>query len=320
MHDLGAQFVQSLVAGRARTSRLEANGRILFTTGRPKRKFWLRLDRKKRLNSQPALRRRAKRFFAIWGGLAVVVLAFAGYVTYVVVRVNQDFGNYEMLGIFPQNDVVTGKVADSFRVSIDSESAGVARIVINMANPGKIVLNHVAGPEACMSAWGVKATKAPFRRDDTYLIDFNGHNDDVQCLLKSVIIVRTFTTRDIHILNMIGRPSSQRAPEPAYSSPWDFDDKPVPWTLDETEKRDASELSVTIRRHVKPQENRIIDDSIREVFPGEEAEVHWIATSQESLRDILLVIIGAAVALGAAMLLEALRPYVDRFVERSTQE
>lgn len=264
------------------------------------------------MNSQPALRRRAKRFFVIWGGLAVVVLAFAGYLTYVVVRVNQDFGNFEILGIFPQKDIVTGKAADSFRVSIESESAGVARIAISMANPGKIVLNHVAGPEACMSAWGVKATKAPFRGDDTYLIDFNGHDSDVQCLLKSVIIVRTLTTRDIHILNT---GSADNSPEIAPG----FDDKPVPWTLDETAKRDASELSVTIR-HVKPQENRIIGDSIREVFPGEEAEVHWIATSQESLRDILLVIIGASVALGAAMFLEALRPYVDRFVERSTQE
>jgi hypothetical protein len=44
-------------------------------------------------------------------------------------------------------------------------------------------------------------------------------------------------------------------------------------------------------------------------------EAHWESLTMQSWRDVWIVIIGTLVALGAAMVVESVRPLVDRFVE-----
>ena len=48
-------------------------------------------------------------------------------------------------------------------------------------------------------------------------------------------------------------------------------------------------------------------------------EVSWSVFRRESERDELLVVIGALIALGASMVVEAFRPYIDRLVARKRQ-
>jgi hypothetical protein len=45
---------------------------------------------------------------------------------------------------------------------------------------------------------------------------------------------------------------------------------------------------------------------------GEMAEIRWNSVNQEERRDIILIAIGVLFAVGAATLVEAVRPYVDR--------
>jgi hypothetical protein len=44
--------------------------------------------------------------------------------------------------------------------------------------------------------------------------------------------------------------------------------------------------------------------------------VQWLDVYQEQFRDIILVVIGALIGIGATMLIEALRPLIDRAIER----
>jgi hypothetical protein len=50
--------------------------------------------------------------------------------------------------------------------------------------------------------------------------------------------------------------------------------------------------------------------------PDDETVIRYTEVRRESLRDIVLVLIGAFVALGAATALEAVRPYVELFANR----
>ena len=55
--------------------------------------------------------------------------------------------------------------------------------------------------------------------------------------------------------------------------------------------------------------------SSRDLIPdNSRISVRWESVPAQSKRDILIVVIGALIALGAATALEALRPFVDQIV------
>lgn len=56
-------------------------------------------------------------------------------------------------------------------------------------------------------------------------------------------------------------------------------------------------------------------ESQRGIKLGSQLEVRWREADREGERDALLVIVGALIALGAAMMVEAVRPAVDRYIE-----
>jgi hypothetical protein len=56
-------------------------------------------------------------------------------------------------------------------------------------------------------------------------------------------------------------------------------------------------------------------ESARTIPAGEIAEVTWHDLSREGARDAIFVIVGALIAIGAAMAVEAARPYIERYVE-----
>ena len=56
-------------------------------------------------------------------------------------------------------------------------------------------------------------------------------------------------------------------------------------------------------------------ESQRGIKLGSQLEARWREADREGERDALLVIVGALIALGAAMMVEAVRPAVDRYIE-----
>jgi hypothetical protein len=282
------------------------------------------------MSADPALPQRAKRFFLIWGGSAAVIFAFAGYLTFVIVDVNEALGRTQYLSIYPQGKAVNENAVSedggsSFKLFYSGKSAAEAWIRISLDRPAKILLNHVAGPKACQELGPLKIEPLePVRTPDStfvedgYLIDIKDYPSLVDCTLKSIIVKSTFTARHVQFLNPPGKYYYEVSGNPFFKSPiWNFDDKPAKWTLDETVLEDAEQLSIIVRYNERQSgNNRMILDAVREAYPGEGLDLRWTSTSRESLRDILVVIIGAAVALGAAMFLEALRPYVERLVVR----
>ncbi|MBV9737946.1 MAG: hypothetical protein JO177_07215, partial [Candidatus Eremiobacteraeota bacterium] len=59
-------------------------------------------------------------------------------------------------------------------------------------------------------------------------------------------------------------------------------------------------------------------ESQRGIKLGNTVEVRWREADREGERDELLVVVGALIALGAAMMVEAVRPAVDRYIETHT--
>jgi hypothetical protein len=57
-------------------------------------------------------------------------------------------------------------------------------------------------------------------------------------------------------------------------------------------------------------------ESARLIYTKFSTLVSWYDLSREGERDAIFVMIGALIALGAAMLVEAVRPFIDRYVER----
>jgi hypothetical protein len=325
-HKLYLAVIELACADAAQTDMVKAEGDTLSSAATPLRS--------------------ARRIFALWGGLAVLSFVFAGCLTKIIVRVNDVDYRPLRLSLVTRNAVdenaqyvsVFSRELDAnthIRVDYDDlegKHGGRARIVLaSLHHPdATILLNNVVGTRSCtQQGQPLELTKIPtstdFEMQDVYLMDWEENIQHIVCDLKSVIVADTFTTRTVRIVNTATKDDfvdrymeHETLSSVLESAAWNFGDKPVTWRLDETKQHDAENITILLRTSLESDESRGPTlDAVRQTFPGDHLEVHWKSPSQDSVRDILLVIIGSAIALGAAMFLEALRPFVERFVQGS---
>jgi hypothetical protein len=114
----------------------------------------------------------------------------------------------------------------------------------------------------------------------------------VFCLLEPLTTQTSFVDRRIEVHNyaLSSRPPGEQS---------------LAWSLDLSDLPDARfQRFVGGIRGARPETERVLDASHPQV------EVYWESNRRASQRNIILVVIGALIALGAATLLEAVRPYV----------
>jgi hypothetical protein len=137
-------------------------------------------------------------------------------------------------------------------------------------------------------------------------VDFTGVNaDEIECLLDAPIFKESFTTRIIEFENQDHISGLCTTPEHDCSA-----DKFTAWRLDPNQIGDTEDLTAQGGEHQG-------EGAVSYVAPGRNVRLRWQSVSKTSERDILLVIIGSLIALGAAVLLEAGRPLVDCLIDGS---
>jgi hypothetical protein len=301
------------------------------------------------LSSRVPSRRTAWRFFALWGGLALIPFGLAVYLTVKIVYVNHsEFDSrktpVEEIGIYgPVPDPATPlNVVVNY---VYDEGSKEASVEFAADIHGKIILNHVAGPDSCVIP-GPDSDPTPIplkisriykqgaEDDQAYLIAEHGGQPEygwlrISCKLDSIVDRQTYTERRIHFHNILDVADY----EPFDSGYLGQDPHSVPpmwgatlkWTL--SLSKSSSIENVTFvggtnvgnayrdeREELKAQGGVKEFGATRDFAPDDLVEVHWESLTMRSWRDVLIVIIGTLVALGAAMFVESVRPLVDRFV------
>jgi hypothetical protein len=131
------------------------------------------------LNSNGTSLRRAWRFFAIWGALALCVFLLAGYLTYLITYVEKGSDRLwrgEDVGIFSKDSPGEKPTTVRFQYS-ERKQQSTLFLVPGLAS-ARIVLNGIARPDVCVEItrglrWVEKPLKLTSDPDgDVYLIDW----------------------------------------------------------------------------------------------------------------------------------------------------
>jgi hypothetical protein len=302
------------------------------------------------LSSALSSLRSAWLFFAFWAGFALLPLGFAWYLTKKIVYVNRSDFDYKKtpmqeIGIFTH-----GKTKHRWIASVDykdddgSRGSSIELWAGEMegAEAVEILLNNVKGSDACTDADSNKGAPSlqlfavqNFERPavkDAYLINWKPvqvtvgdllhkpHNLSIKCKLKSIVERQTYTQRRINFSNTFSEWAfvTPQGRIPGQEPELEIGE-PIKWTLS-LSGAGLESITFASRNHEAGSEDLVAaptrgDWGMTRVFaPGEIVEVRWESLASESRRDIYIVIIGALVALGAAMVLESIRPFVERLI------
>ena len=250
-------------------------------------------------------------FFGLWGSLAILVFAVAAYLTERVFEVQEE-SPLQKIGIFSRNGgAVTPSVA--FEYHRIPKRAWMQLDLVSGILPAKVFLNNVNPQDCTFSAASVKSGPAkliPFRSGG-YIFDWESESGGgtLACHLDPAIVLsNTFSKRSVEFEN-----SSE-----SFLKTEDWrSGAAVKWTLVASSLyEDTDSIGIMRTDYSTVGNNFQNSEAVRDVLPEEDVVLRWESRSRESQRDVMLVIIGSLVALGAAMFLEALRPFVDRFIGR----
>jgi hypothetical protein len=270
--------------------------------------------------------RTAWRFFGLWGAIATVLFLISTILTIVAVHVSRDKYDptrtvRQVVSIFTKH--IPKKDADYVvRYTYDESTRG-SSITLPGLTDETVVLNNISelSSESCMAEVAV-GSRQPlkvtpillgpgfFSFDLTKLGTAPGQVE-VTCALNFPIEKEAYARRRTYFQNEY--PGGNKFG-------W-----PNTWTLDASHMEGADNIEFLVSR--EPSTGGILMSfsqpvgraelaSARMVAPGEILMLRWQSTGSESEREALFVLIGAFIAIGAAMFLEALRPFVERFVGR----
>ena len=236
-------------------------------------------------------RLRAIRFSLIWGGLAIALFICAGVLTAIILRYNPQPGPLLRFGMTVPSDVRPSHLP----VVSYSQPDGHAQLSLYFL-PSSGVFYVSPRIDRCE-----EYNQNPFQKVDissrpgetisrvTFRVTSTGPgSDSMQCYTEPLVASESFIDRRLDTENF--------HPHTA--------EKQIGWILG-LNAGDADKLRFSGGLPgEQPEIERILEGSYR-------TTARWESLSAESIRDILLVVIGSLIALGAATLLEALRPMID---------
>jgi hypothetical protein len=266
------------------------------------------------LSSEVSSPRQALRFLLIWGGLAVALFGVAAVLTADVLHVNEMKYPPHMLTIsiwsaaaarsWTNPTVTVTPVADYREFKDGSAQLQIQRLpdagtlYIGPLPPGSHCTDGANEPipETLVDAKDAISGGAVYR----YRFEkFRGSG--IICRIEPLIADVSFVDRRLDAWGY-DRANDQKPPG----------ENPLPIVLDLSAILNADNMRfVGGKPGLRWETDRILDTDEQHI------QSYWVSTTQTSRRDILLVVIGSLIALGAATLLEALRPYIDRVVAKS---
>jgi hypothetical protein len=266
------------------------------------------------LSSEVPSSRRAFRFLLIWGGLAAVLFGVAAVLTAMILTVHDmKYPPYSLsVSLWsaagarswtnPSEAVIP--VADYREFKDGSGRLQIQRLpdagdlFVGPLPPGSHCTDWAqqAIPETLVDAHEATSGGAVYRYS---FKNFRGSS--IVCAIVPLTASTSFIDRRLDAWEY-DPPNAQRPPG----------EKPLPMLLDFSAIPNADNMRfVGGKPGLRWETDRILDTEEQRI------QLYWVSSTQTSLRDILLVIIGSLIALGAATLLEALRPYVDRIAAKT---
>lgn len=267
------------------------------------------------LSSEVPSPRRALRFLFVWGGLAIVLFGIAAVLTADVLRVDDmKFPPHSLIVSIWSTGVAKSWTKPSVTVTplavYQEFTGGSAQLKIErLPDAGDLYVGPLP-PGARCTDWAQQPIPGTLidANDATsagalYRYHFEKlRSGSIVCPIEPLVADVSFVDRR---LDAWGYSAAYDQPPPA--------EKPLPVVLDLSAISNAENMRfVGGKPGLRWETDRILDADERYI------QSYWASKTQTSTRDVLLVVIGSLIALGAATLLEALRPYVDRMVAKSS--
>jgi len=238
-------------------------------------------------------RSQAARFSRIWGALAIALFAVAGILTAIVLNYDPSVAPVRLLFAV----TVPQGVRSSQMPVVDYTQPDKRGALTIYSLPSRGVVYVSPQVDGCEDVEG-----NPFQKTDvapTLGAHFSRLPFDVTRRASGAAMMTC------HMQPLVTNESFiDRRLDAGYFHP-SADEKPLPWVLALANVADADQMRFTGGvPGQQPESERIISENYYTTS-------RWQSLSAESTRDILLVVIGSLIALGAATLLEALRPVVE---------
>jgi hypothetical protein len=267
---------------------------------------------------------RKLRFLIAWGALAALLFSSSWYLTHAITAIHtKSFSllntDFQDIGVFSLSDTASQKPV-KVAYNVDEKHKTAELFFSSQLTSATIFLNHFDSDQACYDEndrhGGGKSTfrvvsvtpRVDFggSSHDSYAIQWNAASSApypmaLRCKIKPIIEDETFIGRRAYFTNL---------EDPVFYGVRNVG-TPTPFIeLDFTEMADAENIRFLggffagqswSERNLKPNNERVA--------------VLWDSAERSSLRDIIIVIIGALIALGAAELIEAIRPYIEAITQ-----
>jgi hypothetical protein len=270
-----------------------------------------------------------------WGALAAILFGIAAWLTWTIVQRNQApydvwRNDFQEVGIFVKSRSDATK-SGIVRYQYDERKASAAILLSAEIAAAKIMLNHVLGPHNCVDLNHATDNGIPrplklipilAHRDfegsaqGSYLIEWNADYAPlgmrIRCEVTPIVVHETYTARRILFINS---PAPTFYVVPADMSYLSFGPPLSKLTLDLSDMGEIDNIS--FRGGLNAGQSWSSRDLVPDIA---RVSAQWDSIQANSKRDILIVVIGALIALGAATTLEALRPFIDHFVLRRARE
>ncbi len=281
----------------------------------------------------------------IWALISLVSFTLAGWLTALISSVNgrapfaehrSDVPNDQVVSVFFRQatlelalDTHVGYLAGPTFPFIRpySDRGRYAQVIIHL--PGhadaKILINNLKNERSCLNEGFARdvddenelgkhmtITKPEYDFLNSYLItpELNDEDYSISCVVKPVIERESFTTKRINF--MFAEFSSKYDSE--FRASYGLQDyAAVPGLLVDIGGVEDSE---NVQWDGSQDPKLFMGDQTSHVIPpGGGITARWNDLGREQTRDIILVIIGTLVAIGATTLIEALRPFIGTVAE-----
>jgi hypothetical protein len=269
---------------------------------------------------------------AIWGGLSLVMFAAAAGLTWRVTAIHGAVPFQPKSVIFPEHyqtieiydrpgSIPAGKTITASYDGIDGEATAGLNLYFPEKSEVKVFVNNLVSPTACSSPRsadqvfdedkGINVSSVLVSDDKNegqlYFVtpSLSDANFYVHCEVRSVTEALTYSRRETSFSSITvfdSFPDHQKNLPPEGF-------EPLPAFLLRLSLSGSENVGFSSGFEDQNVSNY---ERARIMLKGSVVTVQWDNIYSGQMRDIILIVIGSLIAIGVTMLIEAVRPFVDR--------